>query len=1078
MSISIDSHPVASPSQQKTFSRLAGTDFRAATGQVLCTLREEIGAAQLRAAWERAASRHVALHLTLGSENSAPGDDSPPRTDLPWTELDWSDRSATDQASALESLALAEVERDFAANSSLQRVTLVRLGPADHRLLWTFHLATVDRTCCPFLLHEIFSDYAAAQNGGNFTAPERTCYGEFLDWRGSLNPESSADFWRGQLQGVSAPTPLPMETAVGSRPLSGGAVRFGCVTLPVPAATVAALRALADTNHFSLGTLIRGAWALLLSRYSGQRNVVFGVMRPGRDDGPAGVESMIGACTCTVPFRVTVEPDQALLPWLREICARWRAIDPHERTPLHVIRELAGFPAAAPLFDSVVICESQRLDDQLRQLDGTWEQREVEWCETTGHPLTLTAVGRDEIELQLWHDPRRYTAAEARQILAGLEELLAAMPRDPRRRMGALELPLEDGRRQLPGGSQPARRVFPPEQTLVTMFEAQVARTPERIAVTGVDRQLTYRELNQRADELAHRLQGRGVAPEVKVGLFVDRSPELVIAILAILKAGGAYVPIDPTYPPERISFLVADAGLGVIVTQGGLESRLPPHQARLVRVGETGPALIDGGSPRAAAQPESLAYIIYTSGSTGKPKGVEITHHNVVRLFQGAAEWFDFGPEDVWTLFHSCAFDFSVWEIWGALLYGGRLVIVPYGVSRSPDDFLRLLARERVTVLNQTPSAFRQLQHAEADAAPAEGLALRYVVFGGEALDLRSLRPWFERHGDEKPRLVNMYGITETTVHVTVRPLSRADADSGSLIGVPLPDLQLFLLDSERRPVPTGVPGELYVGGAGLARGYLNRLELTAERFISSPFAPGERLYKTGDLARRLPNDELEYLGRSDQQVKIRGFRIELGEIESVLAEFPGLRAAIVQARTERTGDKRLVAYVVPDPHQRPTVAQLREHMAQRLPEYMVPSAFLLLDRLPLTAHGKVDRDALPEPAAARPELASAYIAPRTTAERTIAREWSAVLRLERVGLDDNFYELGGSSLELVALVSRLQAAGWPQLSVTDFFQYPTVGSLARFLATTPAPRPADAPTRWSSVDAPQGGVALSTPS
>jgi amino acid adenylation domain-containing protein len=607
-----------------------------------------------------------------------------------------------------------------------------------------------------------------------------------------------------------------------------------------------------------------------------------------------------------------------------------------------------------------------------------------------------------------------------------------------------------------PRATAPSPRSYPPGPTLVTLFEGQVERTPERIALTGVDHQLSYRELNSRADQLADCLRARGVAPEVKVGLFVQRSPELVIAILAILKAGGAYVPIDPSYPPERISFLLTDAELGVLVTQTNLESKLPPHPVRVVRLDEV-PETASANLPRVPAQPQSLAYVIYTSGSTGRPKGVEITHHNVVRLFQAAAEWFDFNADDVWSLFHSCAFDFSVWEIWGALLHGGRLVIVPLGVSRSPADFLQLLARERVTVLNQTPSAFRQLQHAEQDAPPEGGLALRYVIFGGEAIDLRSLRPWFERHGDERPRLVNMYGITETTVHVTVRPLARNDTDSGSLIGVPLPDLQLHLLDDEQRPVAVGEVGEIYVGGAGLARGYLNRAELTAQRFINNPFAPEERLYRSGDLARQLPGGELEYLGRCDQQVKIRGFRVELGEIESALGSHVGVRAAVVVARAETSGDKRLVAYVVADLAQRPTLASLREHARAGLPDYMVPAAFVFLERLPLTAHGKIDREALPAPAAERPDLAVPYIAPRTPVERRLAAIWAEVLQLDRVGLDDPFYELGGDSLLLVALVERLREEGFAQVSPTELFQYPTVGALARFVGALPASVHAD---------------------
>jgi acyl-coenzyme A synthetase/AMP-(fatty) acid ligase/aryl carrier-like protein len=423
------------------------------------------------------------------------------------------------------------------------------------------------------------------------------------------------------------------------------------------------------------------------------------------------------------------------------------------------------------------------------------------------------------------------------------------------------------------------------------------------------------------------------------------------------------------------------------------------------------------------------------------------VTQRNVVRLFQTTAPLFPFNQDDVWTLFHSCAFDFSVWEMWGALLHGGRLVVVPYTTSRSPDAFLSLLARERVTVLNQTPSAFRQLIHAHAQAGMAgDTLALRYVVFGGEALELQSLKPWFDRCGDARPQLVNMYGITETTVHVTFRQLRRGDADSGSVIGGALPDLQLYVLDANREPVPVGVPGELYVAGPGLARGYLNRPELTSERFVPHPFRPGERCYRTGDLARWLPGRDVEYLGRIDHQVKIRGFRIEPGEIESVLCQHPRVREAVVVARTDESGHKQLAAYLVaaspaPDP------AELREHLGAKLPDYMVPAAFVLLDRMPLTDHGKVDRKALPEPAPLRPQLRSTYLAPRTATERTLEEIWRRVLRLDRVGTEDNFFEAGGDSLRIVSLLGALRAAGYADLQITDLFQHPTVAALAAHL-------------------------------
>jgi amino acid adenylation domain-containing protein len=1046
-------YPLTALQQGMLYHTLAEPNSGVNIEQVICHLPEVVEADALRAAWERLLARHGVLRTRFRWEGvEAPLQEVPAAVNLAWTECDWSLLQPAEQEALFEGFLHADRRRGFSLEQApLLRVALLRLGAENCRLVWTFHHAILDGRCYPTLLQEVFADYAAARRGEAFHAPARPEYRAFVEWLNQRDAAASDEFWREQLSGVVAATPLPVDRSAPPASTVENEPRLGVATARVPAATVQRLRALAAAHDFTLGTLLQGAWALLLARHSGATDVVFGATRACRKEGPPGVEAMIGLLINTVPLRVPIACQASLLSCLQDLRARWLAIRAHEQAPLPRIQRMSDVPPGLPIFDSLVVIENYRITDRLRELDPAWARRTVEMREQTNYALTLAVGVNCEIGLRLFYDRRRYQPDFAGGLLAELQEFFTAMLQNPHQTLAAVleQRPAADS------APSPARRVFPPRETLISLFEAQVRKTPDRIALTGVATQLTYRELDARAEALARRLRARGVAPEVRVGLFVDRSPELIVAIVAILKAGGAYVPIDPTYPPERISFLLADAGAGVLVTHNGLESRLPPNHARIVRVDEPGdePA---AAAPSTPAKPDSLAYVIYTSGSTGKPKGVEITHHNVVRLFQGAAEWFDFGAEDVWTMFHSPAFDFSVWEIWGALLYGGRLVIVPYGVSRSPADFLQLLARERVTVLNQTPSAFRQLQFAEAENPPPGGLALRYVVFGGEALDVRGLRPWFERHGDARPKLVNMYGITETTVHVTVRPLTKADTDGGSVIGVPLPDLQLYVLDAERRPVAPGETGELYVGGAGLARGYLNRPELTAERFIPSPFVPGQRLYRTGDLARPLAHGDLEYLGRGDQQVKIRGFRIELGEIESVLADFAGVRGAVVVARADGAGDKRLIAYLAADLQRRPSAAQLREHCGTRLPDYMVPAAFVVLERLPLTAHGKIDRATLPEPPAERPDLASPYIAPRTEAERTIAAAWCNVLNLECVGLDDNFYELGGDSLSLVTLVGRLRTVGYPAVTITDFFQYPTVGALARHLGK-PAPASAE---------------------
>src|SRR3954462_9839980 len=484
-----------------------------------------------------------------------------------------------------------------------------------------------------------------------------------------------------------------------------------------------------------------------------------------------------------------------------------------------------------------------------------------------------------------------------------------------------------------------------------SIVEAQAQQRPHAIAVVCDSERLSYSELDARANQLAHRLRREGVGPESMVGVFMERGVRTIVGILGILKAGGCYVPIDLQYPKDRVAFILENSGAKALVTDGEQREVVSEFNGPVVRLDEDYSEIADESQNNLPVNVvgKNAAYVIYTSGSTGRPKGVIVTHHNVVRLFTATDHWYHFNDSDVWTVFHSFAFDFSVWEIWGALFYGGTTVVVPYRVSGSPELFYDLLAREGVTVLNQTPSAFRQLIWAEKNAEQRHHLKLRFVIFGGEALELQSLRPWYETHPDNAPLLVNMYGITETTVHVTYRPIRWADVEAnfGSVIGQPIPDLTIHLLDERQKPVDLGVPGEIYVGGEGVARGYLNRPELNAERFI---LKGDERLYRSGDLARWLENGDLEYLGRIDHQVKIHGFRIELGEIESVLNSHPALRESAVIA-DESTGEKRLVAYVVAREGQ-PAINDLREFAGRRLPAYMVPARFIFLEKMPLTVN------------------------------------------------------------------------------------------------------------------------------
>jgi amino acid adenylation domain-containing protein len=590
----------------------------------------------------------------------------------------------------------------------------------------------------------------------------------------------------------------------------------------------------------------------------------------------------------------------------------------------------------------------------------------------------------------------------------------------------------------------------------------QAAHTPDAVALVGDRTSLTYRQLNEQANQLAHALRALGVGPEIAVAVLLERSPNVIVAILAVLKAGGAYVPIDPVYPAERIAFMLVDAAVAVVIAERALGDRVVDSNIPIIWLDHAVSALADQPTcaPKVNVSTHHAAYIIYTSGSTGRPKGVIVSHANVTRLFDSTERWFGSSPADVWALFHSYAFDVSVWEMWGALLHGGRLVVVSHEVSRSPHALYRLLCRQAVTVLCQTPSAFQQLIQAEDDLGVDPTLALRTIILAGEALILDHLRPWYARHEDHAPQLVNMYGPTETTVYATYQPLTNTmvETETGSPIGVPIPDMQVVVLDQNHQLVPIGVPGVLYVGGEGVARGYLNRPELTSERFVDNPFQPGTRLYNSGDRVRWRANGTLDYLGRLDHQVKIRGYRVELGEVEASLRQHMAVADCVVVADASASGDKRLVAYWVAHASISIGVPDLLAHMRKLLPDYMIPAIFIRLDALPLTPNGKVDRRALPDADGSRPDLHDAYVAPRSSWETMLAEIWCNVLGLKQVGVFDNFFDLGGHSLLATQVVSRIRSVFQVEMPLRTFFERPTVDGLAGAVATLVAIKPTSA--------------------
>jgi amino acid adenylation domain-containing protein len=807
------------------------------------------------------------------------------------------------------------------------------------------------------------------------------------------------------------------------------------------------LRRLAQSAGVPLKSVLLAAHLRVLSLLSGQSDVLTGLVSNGRpEDNDA--ERTLGLFLNTIPFRLNL-PEGTWVNLMQEIFKAEQELLPFRRYPMVQMQKDLN---RQPLFETAFNFTHFHVYQSLASFTNL-EVSDLKYFEETDFTFLADFsldVSSSNISLHLKGNASELYPEQMEAISGYYSRTLTAMAREPYGDHRSQRLVSDREWHQLVVEWNDTQINYPKDLCLHELFEEVVEQTPDAVAVVFEDAMLTYRELNIRANQLAHHLQSLRVEPEVLVGFCVERSLEMVVGLLGILKAGGAYLPLDPSYPKERLAFVLSDSQTPVLVTQQSLAEHWSDHEAKVVCLDRDWSAIAQAQTknPCTQVKPDNLAYTIYTSGSTGTPKGVLVCHQNVVRLLTATQGWYNFNQQDVWTLFHSYAFDFSVWEMWGSLLFGGRLVVVPYWVSRDPEAFYQQLCTQQVSVLNQTPSAFGQLIRVEEFASTTAQLALRLVIFGGEALSIASLKPWFDRHGDDCPQLVNMYGITETTVHVSYRPLTAADVSqgTGSVIGRPIQDMQIYVLDQYMQPVPIGVAGEMYVAGDGLARGYLRRPQLTAERFILNPLSnqSGQRLYKTSDLARYLPNGEIEYLGRLDHQVKIRGFRIELGEIEAAIGKHPGVREAVVLARADAPEQKQLVAYVVPGEEKNLTVTELRQFLQQKLPEYMVPAAFILLKELPLTQNGKVDRRALPTPDATRPELVEVYVAPRTQAEQILAQIWAQVLNVQQVGIHENYFALGGDSIRSLQVQSLARAKGL-HFSLQQLFQLPTIYQLVK---------------------------------
>ncbi|MFE7524145.1 amino acid adenylation domain-containing protein [Kitasatospora sp. NPDC057542] len=1044
-------------------------------------LRGTLDTAALERAFDEVCARHEILRTRYATDGAEPVQiveaarpAGLPLLDLRAGEAGQAGRGADGGPAAVERLAHAALAAELATPFDLAhdlpvRGRLLRLADDDHVLAVVFHHIACDAWSTQLFAGELSALYTAHVEGREAGLPAPSLqYADYAAWqRAELTGarlERQLGHWRRELAGIE-PVELPTD-----RPRPAVRDHRGAEEpCPLPEGVGERVRALALAHDTTPFAVLLTAFQVLVARYTGRTDVPVGTVVSGRTR--PELQRLIGYGINSLVLRARWTDGASFAELLDR--ARTTVLDAfdHQDVPFaRLVDELQPQRdlSRTPLYQVGFTLHEDRL--AAFDLPGLTVEPFLDSDGISKNELSLRVRGRADggFDAELQYATALFDEETVGRMARHFARLLDDAVRRP-------DVPVSDLELLDPAEYAVVTEAAPDgpgaEETVTAcvheLFERQADRTPDATAVVAGAETLTYRELDERANRIAHHLRALGAGPEQLVGLCLERGPLLLPALLGILKSGAAYLPLDPANPGDRLAYVVSDAGARLVVTSTALVAALDGvHDGPLLVLDGDGDGDGDGGGaaavaaapahrPEPSATPDNLIYTIYTSGSTGRPKGVALTHTNVARLMRTARERYGFDGTDVWSMAHSYAFDVSVFEMWGALLHGGTLVVVPHGVTRSPDDFLELLADTGVTVLSQTPTAFRSLVAAAADGDPRIGrLVLRHVVFAGEKLEVAEVRPWTDRMGLDAPALINMYGITETTVHSTFYRVTAADLDRSApnRVGTPLSDLRIRLLDQTGRLVPVGVPGEIHVAGPGVARGYLGRPALTAERFVPDPYGPaGARMYRSGDLARRRADGGLEFLGRIDHQVKIRGYRIELGEIESALAALDGVRQAVVVVREDTPGDRRLTGYVVPEVPGATDVRALRTALGRSLPEYMVPAAIAVLDAVPLTTNGKLDQRALPAPDAAAGTAGLDTTAPRTPVEEQVAAVWSQVLGTGRTGVHADFFELGGDSIRAVALVGALRAAGF-DIAVRDVFAHRTVAGVAELVTGRPA--------------------------
>ena len=1008
-----------------------------------------------RRAWQKIMSRHAMLRTAFLWEHvEKPLQVVHRQAPIHWEECDWRSLPEQEQDLRLKDYLQAEHRTGFDPSTApLFRLALFRVRDDCYEFVWNYSHLLLDGWSVHLIFDEVFAYYRAYSRNRDLRIPLQRPFRDYIAWLQQQNPAGAESFWRKHLRGFSTPTSVslgsyhdPVEERKDHQYLE--------LSVKLSNEDTSLLGTIARRHRLTLNTFVQAAWGWLLGYYNRTDDVLFGATVAGRPVRLRGSDFITGMLVNTLPMRIRISPDERLLDWLNKVQTAQGEIQEYDYTPLLEVKAFSELDTASSLFESMVIFENHpagdgfQLGDKMRFVSGHVFQ-------STGYPLTLMSEPGERLWLRLMYDANRYQPPAIQKTLDHLSTLLASMARNPEQRVGELSALTRRERQQLLLEWNTTDTNQGRDSLFLDMFHAQVQRNPDSIAVQFGDRFLTYGQLNRRANQLGHFLAKCGVQPEVKVAICMDRSLEMVVGLLGVLKAGGAYIPLDPHYPPERLAYVLEDSGAALLLSERDLLGRLSFGNIQTILLdGEwTKIALESCDDPSIEVLPDSLACVIYTSGSTGRPKGVQIPHSALANFLCSMATKPGMTSEDVLLAVTTLSFDIAGLELYLPLSVGAQIRIVSHADAVDGKQ-LRKEIDSGVTVMQATPATWLLLLESGWEWSP--GLK---VLCGGESFPIELAEKLVQRAGS----LWNMYGPTETTIWSLLEHIERGTKKV--LVGRPIANTKVYVLDKNMEPLPPGIAGELYIGSAGLARGYLNRSDLTAERFVPHPFTlqAGERLYRTGDLARFSEEGKIEILGRVDQQVKIRGFRVELGEIEAALHANERVERAAVTVSEHGGDNKRLVAYIVP--RSEIAVDQLRAALQQRLPEYMVPANFVMLQEMPLTANGKINRKALPAPPSDSHVHEELYISPRTDTERSLASIWTDILHVDRVGIQDNFFAMGGHSLLATRAVARIRDTFKMDVPVRAVFEAPTIAKLAGLIDNSRTSRkPSDAPSPEST--------------